>query len=135
MDCCCRPSRANVLSVTTTADPVVFTIDRFFSVLPADVCFSICIPATLMVNDNTNLASVSDGTLTVPFIDLCSGVQARYDQIFDNIRRRGRKGCGCPATVPLRVFKTIDPTTGVTTSIAIKTQLCRSSFTPVVAVA
>lgn len=119
MCCCCYTDR-NVISVDATADPVVLTVN---GLIPAGACFKLRLMSGMLINVNTNVVNVTDGTNTWELRSCCSGDQVRYDSLMDFVD----SGCGCS------VCKTIKCHAGTDTDpfvILVREKLPRSSFVP-----
>lgn len=91
---CCQEALLTVIGnntlTTPTAAPVVLTVDRPLTDMPADGCFDLRIPKALLKNINPNPVQLSDGTTALDMVTRCTD-PLRYDSLV-----------ACSAENPLR---------------------------------
>lgn len=123
MSCCQDPVLTvigNNALATPTASPVVLTVDKPITDMPANGCFVIRIPKALLRNVNANAVQITDGTTTVDVITCCTD-PLRYDSLvaFGNENP-------CRACVRLRANRRTLPAPG---HIALRECVPLSSYT------
>lgn len=123
MSCCQDPVLTvigNNALATPTASPVVLTVDKPLTDMPANGCFIIRAPKALLRNVNANTVQISDGTNTWDVLTCCTD-PLRYDSLV----AFGAE-TPCRACVRLRANRRGQPAPG---HVALRDCLPPSSYT------
>lgn len=121
---CCQVFVLTVIGnnalATPTASPVVLTVDRPITDMPANGCFIIRINKAFLRNVNANAVQITDGTTTVDVLTCCTD-PLRYDSLVAFANETP-----CRACVRLAANRRTQPAPG---HIALRECVPLSSFT------